>query len=480
MKNIYLAAVVLSLCISAGATAQTAAPPQTPQQQFLTKAEFEQFLRQYHKEQTAQETQIGGLTPSAQDTSKLAWKKGKFTITPYGYVNLSASYDSQKAVNGDYCAFINSPDLEDASGFQVDAKSSRFGFMLDGPGLPNWSGSRINSAYEFDFQGALSVRNRPGFMMRKAYVSVGDKYTKFLAGQDWEVISPLYPKTLNYTSGAAVGNNGYRRAMLKVDRRYDLTNSGDLLFQFALCDNVLRDASGVNWCTASMGNYPVLEGRIAYAFGKNRYDRNAGFDCNSCGDSCDACGNSSGKLDPITIGVSAHLGEQRFDYTAASPNGIAERRYHKTWSFNGDLDVPLSKRLRFQAEYFIGDNLSGVEGGIMQGVDLYLRRAITSQGGWAGLQYFWTRKLQSNVCYSIDDPLNNDVLGGTTANGLARTYNQCIFVNAMYNWTEMLMTGIELSFWRTNWQQYNAANNTLRNLRAGEDTRVEFVTRFTF
>jgi len=439
------------------------------QEQYMTKAEFDKFLQQYRQDVFAQE-QSRQVIPAPQEEKKLAWKKGQFTITPYGYVNLSASYDSQKALNGDYCAFINSPDLEDASDFQVDAKSSRFGVFLDGPGIPTWSGSKINAAYEFDFQGAWTVRNRPGFMMRKAYVSVGDKYTKFLAGQDWEVISPLFPKTLNYTAGAAVGNNGYRRAMLKVDRRFYLSNADDLLFQFALTDNIIRDAAGVNWCTASMGNYPVLQGRIAYAFGNNRYE----FNPNSCDVFC-----SSNKLDPITIGVSAHFGEQRFDYGLGSPGGVG-RKYHKTWSINGDLDVPFSKRLRLQAEYFFGDNLSGVEGGIMQGVDIYLQRVITGQGGWIGLQYFWTDKLQNNVCFSIDDPVNKDVLGGSTPNGLARNYNHCFFVNVMYNWTAMLMTGVELSFWRTHWQQYNAATDTVRTLRPGEATRVEFVTRFTF
>lgn len=436
---------------------------------YLTKSEFEAFLRQYHQQQVEVEArQANSSQPIA--AKQIAWKKGDFTITPYGYVNLSLSYDSQRANSGDYCAFVYSPDKEDASDCQVDAKSSRFGFLIDGSGIPGWYGSKIQACYEFDFQGPMTVRSRPGFMMRKAYVAVSDKHTKILAGQDWEIISPLFPKTLNYTAGAAVGNNGYRRAMLKLDRRFDLTKSTDLLLQFGLTDNVLRDAANVNWCSVSVGSWPVLQGRIAYAFGKGR----GKSDC----DPCEAT-HASSKLDPITLGVSAHLGEQRFDFHAGAPGGSA-RKYMKTWSINADLDIPLTKKLRLQAEYFLGENLSGVEGGIMQGVDVYLRKPIRSQGGWVGMQYLLSKKLQSNVCFLIDDPMNDDLLGGSDSNGLARSYNHCLFANLLYNWNAALMTGFEIAFWRTHWQQYDSASGTVDVLRPGESTRLEFVTRYTF
>lgn len=444
---------------------------------YLTKSEFEAFLRQYHQQQIATETQQK-IESQSFETKKLAWKKGDFTITPYGYVNLSLSYDSQKANSGDYCAFVYSPDKEDASDCQVDAKSSRFGFLIDGAGIPGWHGSKIQGCYEFDFQGPLTVRSRPGFMMRKAYVAISDKHTKILAGQDWEIISPLFPKTLNYTAGAAVGNNGYRRAMLKLDRRFDLTQSTDLLLQFGLTDNVLRDASNVSWCSVSVGSWPVLQGRIAYAFGKNRCSLHSDSQCDTA--LCDPCERTgTQKIDPITLGISAHLGEQRFDFHSNAPGGT-ERKYMKTWSVNADLDIPLTKKLRIQAEYFLGENLSGVEGGIMQGVDVYLRKPIRSQGGWIGLQYLLTKKLQSNVCFLIDDPFNDDLLGGSDSNGLARSYNHCLFTNLLYNWNAALMTGFEVALWRTHWQQYDLTSGMVDALRPGKSTRLEFVTRYTF
>lgn len=425
---------------------------------YLTRSEFEAFLREYRNNREAPDAISPSVFPQTPEKC-LAWQKGKFKFTLYGYVNLSMSYDSQKVLSGDYCAYAFSPEQDDGNSFQVDAKSSRFGVLIDGPGIPGWHGSKTQGCYEFDFQGAFSIRSRPGFMMRKAYVAVSDKDTKFLAGQDWEVISPLYPMTLNYTAGAAVGNNGYRRAMVKMERRFDWTKSTDLFFQFALTDNVLRDASGVAWAAAHSGGWPVIQGRFAYILGKNR----------------------PGNLKPVTLGISAHLGEQRFEFRSGDPTERPPgRKYFKTWSFNVDLDLPFTERLRVQAEYFLGENLSGVEGGILQGVDIYRRRTVRSQGGWIGLQYFWTKKLQTNVCYSIDDPFNDDLLGGNGSDGLSRTYNHCLFVNAMYNWNEALMTGLEVGVWRTHWQKFDTKTGAVTPMRPGEPVRIEFVTRYTF
>lgn len=411
------------------------------EEHFLTKAEFEEFVRQYRYEKDT----------AVKPGKCLAWTKDKFKFTLYGYVNLSASYDTEKVLSGDYVAYAYSPEKGDGSSFQIDAKSSRFGVMIDSPGIPGWSGSKTQGCLEYDFQGAFSVRSRPGFMMRKAYVAVSDKHTKLLAGQDWEVISPLFPMTLNYTASACVGNNGYRRAMLKAERRYDLTSASDVLLQFALTDNVLRDGMNVAWISSHNGSYPVIQGRIAYTFAKNR-----------------------GRVKPISAGVSAHIGEQRFRFL----NGTPETKYMKTWSLNADLDVPLTERLRVQAEWFIGENLGGTEGGILQGVDIYRRDTIRAQGGWINAQYFWTKKLQSNFCFAIDDPYNEDILGGNQGDGQSRTFNRCIFVNALYNWTDALMTGFEVSFWKTNWQRYDGTE--MIPMRSGEPTRFEFVTRYTF
>lgn len=414
---------------------------------YLTRSEFEAFLDQYRNSHPPAGT---GRQPN------VAWKKGKFTLTPYGYINLSASYESEKSSVGDFCVYANSPDLDGGAGFHIDPRSTRIGLKIDGPGVGGWSGSKTEGVVEVDFQGTYTLRNRSSLLLRKAYVSVSDKTTRFLAGQDWEVVSPLYPKTLNYTAGAGVGNVGYRRAMLRVDHCFKrLGGSNDLTFQFALADNVLRDGFNVGNVTPHAGSWPVLQGRVAYSFGKGRFQHGR----------------------PIELGFSSHLGEQRFEYTESQGRA---RKHFKTWSLNVDLDLPITERLGFQMEYFYGDNLGTIEGGILQGIDLARGDTIRAQGGWAGVQYRWTKRMESNFCYLIDDPKNRDLVSGNAANNLSRTYSHCFFVNVLYNWSEALMTGLEVSFWRTNWQKYDPGSGTITSLRPGRPVRYEFVTRYTF
>lgn len=413
-------------------------------------------MREYRQERDQAARELAAAEQKTVSRLRgLAWKKGAVTFTPYGYINASVVYESSKTTTGDFCIYSLSPDVNDDSGMFFDPRSSRIGLRMDGPGPRGWRGSQIRGAIEVDFQGAYSVRNRSALMLRKAYVEVFDKELRLLAGQDWEIISPLYPNTLNYTAGAAVGNPGYRRAQLRVDRRFQCGSGNNLLFQFGIFDNVLRDALNVGGIEASGGDWPILEGRIGYSFGEK----------------CFAHGK------PITLGISGHVGQQQYKY--ADNSGLA-RHDHDTWSFNIDADIPLSKALRLQGELFLGENLSSFEAGVMQGIDLIRRDTVRSQGGWIGLEYALTPQWQFNLCYMIDDPFDEDLIWGSGGDGLSRTYNHCLFVNALFNWTEALMFGFEVSFWRTHWQWADASTQTVNTLRPGEAIRYEFVTRYTF
>lgn len=407
---------------------------------YLTKSEFDSFLQQYKESHNSKSSVVGGGS---------IFRNGKIKITPYGYINLSASYETHRTTTGDYAVYANSPDIDNDAGYNVDPKSTRIGFKLDGGGINGWNGSKSEGAIEFDFQGAYQSRNRGGLLLRKAYFSISDGKTKLLAGQDWEIISPLYPKTLNYTAGACVGNVGYRRAMLRVDRQFDFYTSPDnLLIQFGITDNVFRDDSIVS---AAASSYPIIQGRMAYSFGKGCFSHDK----------------------PIILGVSSHFGEQRFSF------GIDKKNLN-TWSFNVDLDLPITKKLGFQMEYFLGENLATIEGGILQGVDIARQKTIKAQGGWMAFTLQTTKKTQLNFCYMIDDPFNKDVVSGNSNSNRARNYSHCFFVNILHNWSDSLMTGFEIDFWRTHWQQYNQTTKTISPMTAGTPIRYDFTIRYTF
>ena len=51
-------------------------------------------------------------------------------------------------------------------------------------------------------------------------LEVKDDDFRFLVGQTWDVISPLYPGMLMYSVGWDGGNIGYRRAQVRGERYF--------------------------------------------------------------------------------------------------------------------------------------------------------------------------------------------------------------------------------------------------------------------
>jgi hypothetical protein len=149
---------------------------------------------------------------------------------------------------------------------------------------------------------------------------------------------------------------------------------------------------------------------------------------------------------PITIGISGHVGETGFDFAEGFPAnpslGPEDDARFETWAFNADVKVPITDRLGFHGEFFTGANLSNMLGGILQGVCPCLRVPIRSTGGWAEIWYDITPNVHTHFGFGIDDPIDIDSL-------LGRTYNRTVYGNVLLDLTEHLMTGLEVSSWRT-------------------------------
>jgi len=402
-----------------------------------------------------------------EEAKKFAWTKGAFKIVPYGFLNLSVAADTQRSTPGEFVLYVQSPEVDNSSGFSIDARTSRLGLDIAGPRVEALSAD-VNGKVEFDFQGTTNgSKNKGGLQLRRAYVELVDKgrERRFLAGQDWEVISAVAPQMLNYLPLGFVGDMQYRRAQVRFEQGW--TSSPDLrvLSQIAICDNVLSDYASTPGVVASTSGWPILEARLSSAlFGGVRDGL------------------------PITFGISGHIGEQNYKFSALAgvPSAASTvRRAIKTWSANFDLDAPISKTQKIQGEVFTGSNLSTFCGGINQGIDLIRREGIRSSGGWLAWHSDCTEKLDVNFGYGIDKPNEKDLVGTSSpSNGYAtaRTQNQVYFVNAIYNWTPNFMTGLETSYWQTDYQKADVSAETpiFYDMEAGKSTRIEFVTRLSF
>lgn len=370
---------------------------------------------------------------------KLAWTKGEFKIVPYGVIWASSSYETSRTVSGDAPFYVYSADAQGEDSFHVDAKSTRLGFDLIGPRIWAFGCAETAAKVEIDFQGSFVTENKGTVLLRHAYVEAKTENTRLLAGQTWDVISPLFPFTLMYPVGWGAGNIGYRHAQLRGERIIPVNDGLLFTLQGSLnhdLDNP-SDYAGTPGVRGDHAGWPVLMGRIGTTLGPR----------------------GQGCL-PITVGVSGHIGEQDYDFPAPNP---VDDAVVKTWSVNADFRFPITERFGFQGEFFAGQNLATYLGGILQGINPATREGIRSIGGWGEVWYFWRPNLHSHVGYCVDDPRNEDITTG-------RTYNEMIFANIAWDVTPKLLVGLETSVWETRYKTQSP----------GEATRVEFVVKYGF
>ncbi|MGL4594807.1 MAG: hypothetical protein ACRCUY_08785, partial [Thermoguttaceae bacterium] len=115
---------------------------------------------------------------------------------------------------------------------------------------------------------------------------------------------------------------------------------------------------------------------------------------------------------------------------------------------------------------------------------------IRSCGGWVSLNTEWDSKCSTNIGFGIDDPLDQDLILGSSVRagateGLTRTQNEVLFANVFYKWTPQFVTGFEVSYWMTQWQNTMLNNTapdyrTVENLGTTRSARCEFMARYYF
>jgi hypothetical protein len=173
---------------------------------------------------------------------------------------------------------------------------------------------------------------------------------------------------------------------------------------------------------------------------------------------------------PIEFGLSGHIGETGFDFLSAAPPVQDDRRF-RTWSANVDMRVPLTDRLIAKGELFMGENLSAFVGGIGQGICPGYRSTIRSRGGWFDVTYKLTNRWRVVAGYGLDDPIDGDIQVG-------RSYNQFIFANTSYDITKSLVTGFEITSWRTLYRDVRAVPTPITE--PGESIVYQWMFKYGF
>ena len=352
--------------------------------------------------------------------------RSKYDVELYGFIKLDAAYDDSRTSVGNFARWAESESTnDDDDEFNMTANQTRLGLKFRGPDTGE---IKTSGKVEVDFYGGGS-ENKAHPFMRHAYLQLDwpNKDLSLIAGQTWDVISPLNPSTLNYPVAWWAGNIGYRRPQIRLTKQCDVGQDSRMLLAGAVTRTIGEDGPFDPGDTGEDAGFPTLQGRAALTFPA-----------------------LAGKK--ATVGVSGHWGEEEYDTDAADHGEDLE-----TWSANVDLALPINDWLMFKGEAWTGENLDAFLGGIGQGVNTTTLEEIESTGGWAALAFGPFDKWRYNVGASIDDPDNGDLNDGD------RSQNYAVWGNAIYSITEAVKVGLELSYWDTEY----------KNADDGDDVRVQ-------
>src|SRR5579862_9182347 len=189
----------------------------------------------------------------------------------YGFLRLDVALDSQRPNSPQGPLFIESPDpglggKPDAGNYTMHPRLTRFGVDYSGPKVPGLGDADLSGKLELDFENGGS-ESRQIIRIRHAYLQLAKNDVSILAGQTWDVFSPLFPTVDNDTLLWNAGNVGDRRPQFrfsydpKVGRgRWSITSATGLTGAVDAQDldnNAYRDGEE--------SGKPNFQGRIGYA-----------------------------------------------------------------------------------------------------------------------------------------------------------------------------------------------------------------------
>jgi hypothetical protein len=288
---------------------------------------------------------------------------------------------------------------------------------------------------EFDFYGLgakpaglNSMENKAAPMLRHAYLRVTRGRWSILAGQTSDVISPLVPKTVNYTVAWGQGNIGYRRPQFRISAWMGLGERAKVTCAVAATRNLGSnlDANISNTIDDGADSaIPAVQGRLGL---KAKF----------------------GEKGMAAIGVSGHFGiEEYYDKTLTEENEPVGEAETESWSLNVDAMCTLNEYISLSGEFFTGRNLGSYLGGVLQSINPMTLKEIGSMGGWGMLHLKPCKRIGLNIGYAFDNPDEEDfeVTDGSMIDFIDS--NDVVMGNIMYGLTSTVTAMLEVSYLRT-------------------------------
>ena len=336
-----------------------------------------------------------------------------------GYVKADAMWDNARIYPGNYRLWVVDEE-EKNDAFYLTANETRLGFDFW------WDEEtyKTTAKLEFDFQGAAPAENKSQPMLRHAYIKLAADNWELLFGQTWDIISPLNPKTVNYSVNWAQGNIGYRRPQMRFTFKMKPGEEATLKITAGITRNIGQDLDDDKFNDGADAGVPTFQGRLGL-------------------------GTPMGEEGKLSIGVSGHYGQEK--YTDLNTDEI-DAKDTPSWSLNGDLAIKINKRVALLGEFFMGENLNQYLGGVLQGVNP-LGDPLPSIGGWGLIQVKATTKTLLNFGYGFDNPDENEwKVPDDSESYTMRDLNTEAYGNVMYNLTKNVALMFELAWMETKYR----------------------------
>ncbi|MBU8932788.1 MAG: hypothetical protein KOO62_02165 [candidate division Zixibacteria bacterium] len=357
--------------------------------------------------------------------SAMAGDKPTFDIDWYGYVKLDASYDQNPTSHGNFAMWVKESVInDDDAQFNMTHKSTRLGFKASGK---NFEQVTVGGKLEFDMYGAGGTENKALLLLRHAYFTVQSGNFKLLAGQSWDLISPLNPSTLNYPVLWGAGNIQYRRpqvSMFYTVAKTEQTNAN-------LAAGLFR----------TIGN--DLTPTFSLALGETADGTDDGTDA--------AIPSFQGRLDvthKLTSGGSIRGGFSGLYGQLKSESTLGNSEKYESWVACGHFMLSFPSGAGFSGEVWSGSNLGSYFGSILNTNRI---DGLASNGGWVSAWVKPSKKVKFTTGFSFDDPDDADLSTGN------RSRNQAIFGNIKYSIVPAVTFGVELTQWETEYKDSESA-----------------------
>ena len=258
---------------------------------------------------------------------------------------------------------------------------------------------------EIDFGGGARTNV---IRLRHAYATITvENKVEILAGQTWDLISPLRPLVQEDTLLLFAGNTGDRRPQLRLSA-LPVDNVRIAVAAAATGTLDQRDLDGDGRMDGIAAGTPMVQGLIELRQPLRR-------------------GGS-----PILLGLWGHVAREQ----------LADGTRHPSRSLGLHLQVP-APFMTWSAEIYGGTNASDIGGAVGRSIDPMTGRRTHSVGGWFEVAFAAGRKHVVAFGGSGDLATPDDVMPGD------RSGNGTVYSALRYKPKSSLQLGVEYLYWKT-------------------------------